>query len=87
MVNRIGDERNGLGCGCVDVGSENRAAICKFLFQSSTTKRPDGQDEKTKRFKALSGGGSRVWVECTNMTLVGEGKRERTGAIILGVAS
>jgi hypothetical protein len=38
VVNKNDDGRSGLGCGCVDVGFENPAAIRKFLFQSSTSR-------------------------------------------------
>ena len=38
VVNTIDDVKTDLGCGCDDVGSENPAAIRKFLFQSSTSR-------------------------------------------------
>ncbi len=37
-MSRIDGVKTDLGCGCVDVGFENPAAIRKFLFQSSTSR-------------------------------------------------
>ena len=51
MVNRSDDGRTDSGCGCVDVGFENPAAIRKFLFQSSTPKCFDVEGEEENNGK------------------------------------